>query len=81
MNYLIFYEDNSYTEFNAENLEDCIIQLADYTGDYTDLFRKALQGCRSPKDYIDMYEQFNQNRIDSVLLIAQTVYERGVDDE
>lgn len=81
MNYLILYEDDCYTEIDAENLEDCIIQFADYTGDNTDLFLKALQGCHLPKDYIDMYEHFSQNRIDSVLLISQTIYERGVINE
>lgn len=81
MNYLILYEDDYYTEIDAENFEDCIIQFANYTGDNTDLFRKALQGCYLPEDYIDMYEQFSGNRIDSVLLISQTIYERGVTSE
>ena len=80
MSYLILYEDDCYTEIDAENMEDCIIQFADYTGDDTDLFRKALQGCHSPKDYVDMYEQFSQNRIDSILLVSQTLYERGVEN-
>lgn len=81
MRYFILYKDNHYTEFDAENLEDCFIQVADYTDDNTDLFRKALQGCHSPEDYVDMYEQFSQNRIDGVLLIAQTIYERGVTND
>ena len=81
MSYLILYNDDCYTYIDAENLEDCIIQFADYTGDNTDLFLKALQGCHSPKDYADMYEQFSQNRIDSILLIEKAIYERGVTNE
>ena len=81
MNYLILYDDDCYTEIDAENLEDCIVQFADYTGVVTDLFLKALQGCQSSNDYVEMYEHFSENNINSVLLIGQTIYERGVDNE
>ena len=78
MNYLVLY-DEYYAHIDAENLEDCIIQFADYTGCNTDLFLKALKGCQSPKDYVRMYEHFSNCSIDSILLIQQAIYDEEVD--
>lgn len=32
MNYLILYDDESYTYIDAENIEDCIIQFEEADG-------------------------------------------------
>lgn len=75
MNYLILYDDECYTFIDAESVEDCIIQFADYTGCNSELFLKALKGCQSPKDYVDMYNQFSCHNIQSILVIQQILYD------
>lgn len=79
MQYLIIYEDENFTFADAENVEDCIIQFADYTGANSDLFLKALKGCHTPKDYVDMYNHFGEYTINSILLIQQTIYDCEVE--
>lgn len=80
MNYLVLYNnEENHTYIDAENLEDCIIQFADYTGCNTDLFLKALKGCQSPKDYVCMYEHFSDYNINSILLIQQAIYDEEAD--
>ena len=70
------YDNERYTYIDAQNIEDCIIQFADYMGCYDiDLFLKALKGCYTPKDYVDMYHRFNLYHINSILIIGQTVYD------
>lgn len=81
MNYLILYEDECYTFIDAENVEDCIVQFADYTACSSDLFLKALKGCHSPKDYVDMYNQFSCCNIDTIIMIQQILYDRRKNDE
>ena len=76
MNYLVLYNNENYAYIDAENLEDCIIQFADYMGDNTDLFLKALKGCHTPTDYIEMYEHFSNYNISSILLIQQVIYDK-----
>lgn len=76
MNFLILYDDECYTFIEAENVEDCIIQFADYTGCNSELFLKALQGCQLPKDYINMYNQFSYYNIKSILVIQQILYDK-----
>ena len=75
MNYLVLCDDENYTFVDAENIEDCIIQFADYTACNSDLFLKALKGCHSPKDYVDMYNQFSCHNIQSILVIQQILYD------
>lgn len=79
MNYLVLYDNENYAYIDAENVEDCIIQFADYTGCNTELFLKALKGCNSPKDYVRMYEHFSDCNINSILVIQQAIYDEGVD--
>lgn len=79
MNYLVLYNNEDYTHVDAENLEDCIIQFAKYTGCNTELFLKSLKGCQSPKDYVRMYEHFSDYNINSILLIQQAIYDEEAD--
>ena len=80
MDYLVLYDDENYTYIDAENLEDCIVQFADYTGCNTELFLKALKGCHTPKDYVEMYEHFSDSNINSILMIQQALYDAEVDE-
>ena len=76
MTYLIFYDNEDFVFVDAENIEDCIIQMADYTGDNSDLFLKALKGCRTSKDYVNMYNHFSNYDINSIFILKETVYEK-----
>lgn len=82
MNYLVLYDDEDYARIDAENLGDCIIKFADYVGDTTDLFLKALKGCHAPADYVKMYEHFSSHNINinAILLIQQVIYDSEVDE-
>ena len=79
MNYLVLYDDENYTFIDAENVEDCIIQFADYTGCNSELILKALQGCQLPIDYVNMYNQFGYYDIDSILVIQQILYDKEME--
>lgn len=76
MNYFVIFDKKGSTLIDAENVEDCIIQVADYTGCNSDLFLKALKGCHSPKDYVDMHNQFSCCNIDTIIVIQQTLYDK-----
>ena len=80
MNYLVLYNDEGYARLDAENLRDCIIKFADYVGDTTDLFLKALKGCHAPTDYVRMYERFSSYNINAILLIQQVIYDAEVEE-
>lgn len=75
MKYLVLYDDVNRLYIDAENLEDCIIQFADYKGECSDLFLKALKGCHTPKDYIYMFEHFSEVDINAIVLVQQTFYD------
>lgn len=79
MKYFVLFDKGRSTLIDAENVEDCIIQVADYTGSNSDLFLKALKGCHSPKDYVYMYNWFSYCNIDSIIVIQQTLYDRRID--
>lgn len=78
-NYLIVYDYENFVFVDAKNIEDCIIQFADYTDCSSDLFLKALKGCTSTKDYIDMYSRFSRNNINSIMIIQQILYDDNAD--
>lgn len=76
MTYMVTYDiDCDFTLIDAENIEDCIIQFADYVGDNSDLFLKALRGCEDINDYVDMYNHFGQYNIQSIHILAKTLYD------
>lgn len=75
MKYLVVYDNDGFKEITAENIEDCIAQFSDWTGDNTELFLKALKGCELVEDYIDMYEYFGHCRINFIFLLQDTIYE------
>lgn len=75
MNYMIVYDIDNYTIIDAENIEDCIIQFADYKGDCSELFLKALCGCKDVNDYVEMYNHFGNYIIQEIHIIEKTLYE------
>lgn len=75
MEYLVLYDDTNHTYIDAANLEDCIIQFADYKGVKSDLFSKALKGCCTIKDYIYMFEHFSDVDINAIVLVQQIFYD------
>lgn len=75
MKYLVVYNNSGFKEITAENIKDCIVQLADWTGDKTELLLKALNGCELVDDYIDMYEYFGSCKINFIFLLQDTIYE------
>jgi len=74
--YLILYDDNDIFFCEAENLHDCIRQLASYTGDCSALFEKAINGLSESEDFIAMYNHFSNYTIRSVYLIDKIIYDR-----
>lgn len=76
MPYMIIYDiECDYTMINAENLEDCMIKFAEYVGDCSDLFLKALRGCKDVNDYVEMYNHFGQHTIQRIHIIEKTLYD------
>lgn len=76
MTYIVIYDtDCEYTKIDAANIEDCIMQFAEYTGDNSDLFQKALLGCIDVNDYVDMYNHFGQFTIQAIHIIDKTLYD------
>lgn len=86
MTHIVIYDtDCEYTMIDAENIEDCIIQFAEYVGDCSDLFLKALRGCKDVNDYVEMYNYFGQYTIQGIHVIEKRFmmlhYNRGSDEE
>lgn len=77
MIYLIIYDTDSFITINAVGIKDCIIQLADYVGDNSPLFQKALKGCDTTESCIDMFNHFSQYTINKIFGIREIIYERS----
>lgn len=75
--YIIIYEVDSYATIEADGIKDCIMKLAEYTGDKTSLFELALRGCNTAEECIAMYEEFSSNGIENIYAMSDTVYEKN----
>ena len=79
--YLVVYEDCTgeiYVElFKVTNVKDCIIQFAKAVGDDSRLFRKALMGCESDSECIEMYKQFGSCVIDTIYVVNNVVWSKN----
>lgn len=75
--YLIVYDttENSVT-ISAENVKDCVVQSAEYTGDKSPLLLKALVGCDTVKDIVDMFNCFGYSEIKAIYRIDETLYRK-----
>ena len=60
--------------FEATNVKDCIIQFAKSVGDDSRLFRKALMGCETDSEYIEMYKKFGTCVIDTIYAVNNVEY-------
>ena len=79
--YLVVYE-NWVNEIDVElfevtNVKDCIIQFAISVGDDSRLFRKALMGCESDSECIEMYKQFGSCVIDTIYAVNNVVWSKN----
>ena len=75
--YLVVYEnradDTAVKLFEAADVKDCIIQFAIYVGDDCELFRRALIGCESDRECIEMYGRFGSCGIDEIYTVDNVV--------
>ena len=65
--------------FKVTNVKDCIIQFAKSVGDDSRLFRKALMGCESDSECIEMYKQFGSCVIDTIYAVNNVVWSKNED--
>ena len=79
--YLVVYEDQvneiDVELFEVTNVKDCIIQFAISVGDDSRLFRKALMGCESDSECIEMYKQFGSCVIDTIYAVNNVVWRKN----
>ena len=71
--YMVIY-DYEFLIIMAYSFKECIEKLADYVGDNSDLFRKAMTSLVEIKDMIDMFNHFSNYTINAVYEIGDTVY-------
>ena len=79
--YLVVYE-NWVNEidvklFEVTNVKDCIIQFAISVGDDSRLLRKALIGCESDSECIEMYKQFGNYVINTIYAVNNVVWSKN----
>lgn len=55
---------------SAENIKDCAIRFAEYMGDKSPLLIKALVGCDTVKDVVEMYNHFAHSKIKAIYKTA-----------
>ncbi len=63
--YLVKINDSWHYFLNASILKGLIIDVANYTGIYSDLFEMALKGC-GKDHYIEMYNAFANSGYDYI---------------
>ena len=63
--------------FEATNIKDFIIKFAICAGDDSELFRKALMGCESDSEYIEMYKQFGRCVINAIYKVNNVVWSKN----
>ena len=74
---LIVYEPSEEPVIiSAENVKDCVVQSAEYTGDKSPLLLKALVGCDTVKDIVDMFNCFGYSEIKAIYRIDETLYRK-----
>ena len=74
MKYLILYNVDCYTIIDAVSFKDCIIQVANFFGDNTELFGKALNGCTTNSDMVKMLNYFSSCEVNAVYEISKRVF-------
>ena len=74
MEYVILYDDDCYKIIDAVSFKDCILQVADFFGDNTELFGKALNGCTTDSDMVRMLNHFSSYEVNAVYELSRKVY-------
>lgn len=73
--YLISVNDNWKT-IKAKTIKELILKIAEYTGEDSDLFKNAIVVCKTPIEYIEMYNHFagQWNEIDDIYEVNNHIY-------
>ena len=74
MEYLVLYDEDLYTIIDAVSVKDCVIQVADFFGDNSELFAKALNGCTNTEDMVKMLNHFSSYRIDAIYELHKRIF-------
>lgn len=72
--YLVDIFDDSPTLFNAFSVKDCVLLVAEYTGDDSQLFRAALRGCETDLECVQMYNKFSGYGIKNIYKVSEICY-------
>ena len=75
MNCFVIYDTVHFININCVGIKDCVTQLADYFGDNSTLFSKALKGCDTREDCVEMFNHFSQYTINAIYSIHETIYD------
>ena len=74
MKYLVLYDTDYYTIIDAVSVKDCIIQVADFFGDNSELFGKALNGCTQTEDMVKMLNHFSSYEINAIYELNKRIF-------
>ncbi|MBP3573844.1 MAG: hypothetical protein J6J71_04470 [Prevotella sp.] len=74
MEYLVLYDTDCYTIIDAVSVKDCIIQMADFFGDNSELFGKALNGCTETEDMVKLLNHFSTYTINAIYELQKQLY-------
>lgn len=66
--YLIIFDNDRRYEVNATDVKDAILKTAQYTGDDSDLFKKALKGFNQSdvEGLVELYNHFSCFEIETI---------------
>lgn len=67
--------NDSWELFCAIDTLDLILLIAEYTGDKSSLFAKALKGCECDRDYVEMYNRFSKNTLFCIYKLGDVIFE------
>lgn len=74
MEYLIIYDVDDFTIIDAISFKDCMLQLADFFGDNTELLGKALNGCTTDSDMVKMLKHFSNCQINAIYELNKQIF-------
>lgn len=74
MEYLVLYDHDCYTIIDAVSVKDCVIQTADFFGDNSELFGKALNGCTEVEDMVKMLNHFSNFHIEAIYELRKRIF-------
>ena len=72
--YLIVYDCDEFVSIIADSLKDCIIAFADWCGDDSSLFEKAMSRMETTDEIVCLFERFSSTKIQSIMKVSETIY-------